>query len=1666
MADPKKAGMISGMSPLAIITGDELMEVSSRQRDGTWKTFSILINKIRTNQGLSAYEVAVKNGYQGTEEEWLLTLNGKSAYELAVELGFTGTEEEWLKTLVGPSAYASAVADGYNGTEAEWLKTLVGKSAYEIAQANGFTGTQPEWLESLKGKSAYAIAKEIDPTIGTEAEWLKTLVGASAYDVAVEQGFDGTEAAWLDSLKGKSAYQIWVALGNTGTEADFVAALKGDKGDDGQDGKSAFQVWQALPGNADKTEDDYFQFLQADLTREKLQELLDLGRYVTKDAFTVEGANSGVIANAGFFNFLFLFDKRLANENNSSPDKVPQRLVEMSRMEAEGYSYWKNDSAPTNDPAGKLPAVPDSEVRLYDDGRFEIGSLTDFISFGNGSKVTVTNAEGSTEYDLAEATQGGDGKSAYQIAVENGFVGTEAEWLLSLQGKSAYQVWEALPGNEGKTEQQYIAAIRGANGTNGTDGADGEKGASAYEVAVEAGFVGTEAEWLASLKGKDGTNGENGTDGTNGLSAYEIWVAVPANAGKTEEEFLESLEGKSAYAVWETLPGNGGKSEAEFIASLKGAEGKSAYQTWRDEGNTGTEAQFLLSLKGEKGENGENGKDGTNGTNGTDGKDGTGVNILETITQEDFDQIVADNASNVGDGYIVGEYFQIFNGTDWVQSNNLRGPDGKGLNYLGTWPTGNPLPLTSGYKAGDTYIWGATADKISLWTLAEAPTRQWYDIGVPGPKGADGKDGTNGTNGKDAYQAYLEIPGNEGKTREEFIASLKGDKGEQGDSAYQLAVEAGFVGTEAEWLVSLKGEQGDSAYQVWLDAGNTGDQAAFFASLKGAKGDAAAAFEIIDQLSNVSELPRPGKPEEAYYVGKDLYVWFTLKDDYENLGSLDGASAYQIWLSNGNTGTEAQFLASLKGTNGTNGTDGKSAYEVAVENGYVGTEPAWLATLVGKSAYEEAVEAGFVGSEAQWIESLKGKDLQVKGTLANEAAIKALANPAEQDAYIAADTDHLWIYSSAAWFDAGKFGGEDGKSAYEIWLEVPANAGKSEAEFLESLKGEDGTNGTNGTNGTDGKDLDLRGTKADAAEIQAIVDPVKQEAWVANDTGHLFIFNGLAWVDVGEFRGADGKDGTNGTNGTNGQSAFQIWQALPDNTGKTEDEFIASLKGADGRSINPKGLVANQAALAAIVNPVTNDAYTTEDTGHLYVYNGTGWTDLGSLRGADGRQGPMGMGLNVVGEFATVADRPDPATLKAGDSVYVLDTGALYQVNEAGLYNVGIHIKGEEGEQGPAGNDGAQGPVGPGIQIMGSFATEAALIAAHPTGTAGEAYLVGPDLYLYGVDPVGGTTKWYNAGPFRGLKGDQGIQGVRGLRGLQGEQGIRGALWLTLPNETPPGLNYGTPGDWAVTPSFQTYFRPEVGEWQLMGRLVAGDVNSPVGAGKKVREGTAWVDLPVDEVTNPTVDAQYVRKGIAGGKTQWALINIPASGIPEVPASTTIPQGRTSAGWVAVVPAVASPAAGKRYNLVDNAWALAPVQVDAPSGSKLDKVLGYKLTTAGVGSWEEMTFDSYNLLTDGTPRTASFTVDPTKQNCYSVSGTTAGITVTLPKLATGRSMMCVFTVVGATNKLAFASGTGTPTVAFNNNVAAADIEYGASQTVITAFFNGINTWIVSKGPSY
>lgn len=154
------------------------------------------------------------------------------------------------------------------------------------------------------------------------------------------------------------------------------------------------------------------------------------------------------------------------------------------------------------------------------------------------SDNTITVGIPSTGNGVA-GPRGEKGYSAYELAVKNGYTGTEEEWLKSLQGPQ---------GVKGDTGAVGPAGNNGADGKNGADGADGKDGAdglSAYEIAVQRGFNGNEDAWLQSLKGPqgeegpagaDGKNGVNGVDGKDGLSAYSI--AVKNGYNGTESDWV------------------------------------------------------------------------------------------------------------------------------------------------------------------------------------------------------------------------------------------------------------------------------------------------------------------------------------------------------------------------------------------------------------------------------------------------------------------------------------------------------------------------------------------------------------------------------------------------------------------------------------------------------------------------------------------------------------------------------------------------------------------------------------------------------------------------------------------------------------------------------------------------------------------------------------------------------------------------------------------------------------------------------------------------------------------------------------------------------------------------------------------------------------------------
>ena len=350
------------------------------------------------------------------------------------------------------------------------------------------------------------------------------------------------------------------------------------------------------------------------------------------------------------------------------------------------------------------------------------------------------------------------------------------------------------------------------------------------------------------------------------------------------------------------------------------------------------------------------------------------------------------------------------------------------------------------------------------------------------------------------YVAYAEGKGDTALSYEEWLISIKGENGlngENGKSAYEIWLSNGYTGTQGDFLNWLKGEKGTdgingvdgkdgtngedgkSAYEIWLDNGNTGTQADFLTWLKGQDGT-----NGTDGINGVD--------------GKD------------GTNGENGKSAYEIWLDNGNTGTEEDFLNWLKGEkgtdgiNGTNGIDGKDGINgvdgkdgTDGTNGTDGVTPRLRinpSTNMWEVSYDDGETYTSLNVKATGEKGADGKD----GI--NGVDGKDVTNGTN-------GTDGINGVD-------GKDGtnGENGKSAYEIWLDN-GNTG-TEEDFLNWLKGEKGADGKDGINGVDGKD----GTN-----------------------------------------GIDGKDGKDGKDGANGKSAYEIW--LDSGYTGTEEDFLNWIKG-------------------------------------------------------------------------------------------------------------------------------------------------------------------------------------------------------------------------------------------------------------------------------------------------------------------------------------------------------------------------------------------------------------------------------------------------------------------------------------------------------------------------
>lgn len=218
-----------------------------------------------------------------------------------------------------------------------------------------------------------------------------------------------------------------------------------------------------------------------------------------------------------------------------------------------------------------------------------------------------------------------------------------------------------------------------------------------------------------------------------------------------------------------------------------------------------------------------------------------------------------------------------------------------------------------------------------------------------------------------------------------------------------------------------------------------------------------------------------------------------LRSSFDGLvfGKVVGDSAYSNGCDSGfktvfNVSSKSQVLEWL-GISGS-GASGASAYEVAVENGFSGTAQEWLESLIGDPAppATNGVDGTLItiGENGNWF--LDGVD---SGVLA-EGSNGIDGADGQDGTLIAIGENGNWFLNGV---DSGRTAiandGSDGLSAYESWLQV-GNSG-TEIDFVNSITGSNGSDGEDGLSSFDiWKNEGNLGNEADFLESIRGVDGV------------------------------------------------------------------------------------------------------------------------------------------------------------------------------------------------------------------------------------------------------------------------------------------------------------------------------------------------------------------------------------------------------------------------------------------------------------------------------------------------------------------------------------------------------------------------------------------------
>lgn len=440
-------------------------------------------------------------------------------YELFASIQVPNHEEVGYWIDLGADPHGNIIKF-FDKTINRWVKLTDASSEYATPP---YIGNNGNWFIDNRDSGVLAVGK--NPYIGEDNYWFVFVPsenkyvntgimakGLSAYEIAVKHGFKGTEEEWLEYLK-KPALDAGAAA--------LEAADKANKA----------------------TEDAKVATAKADIAAENAQNAADRSNEIAD--------NPPKIVNEEWY----MYDE-LTKEYKPTGIKAIGDPFEIKKT---------------------YKSIADMEAD-YDNPMIGVGQFV-WINTGNvedpdDSKLFLKGTDGWILVGDLSGNQGIQGLSAYEVAVENGYVGTEEDWIQSLKQPSLDAAAEAL---EAKAQVEATEAA--------------VKAAEALRVTAEEGRVTAETT-RESNEATRKTNESGRVTAENARVVAENARASAENARAANEDTRKSNESTriTQENTRQTNESTRINSEAGRVASETARETAEATRVTQEQGRVDAEA--------------------------------------------------------------------------------------------------------------------------------------------------------------------------------------------------------------------------------------------------------------------------------------------------------------------------------------------------------------------------------------------------------------------------------------------------------------------------------------------------------------------------------------------------------------------------------------------------------------------------------------------------------------------------------------------------------------------------------------------------------------------------------------------------------------------------------------------------------------------------------------------------------------------------------------------------------------------------------------------------------------------------------------------------------------------------------------------------------------------